>query len=187
MQGQRARRSRLTPTSVCRFGPIPTPPIMQSARDCAMPTLVKLSEEELEFLTKAADHTAGMRELLERYDIRMLVVTLGADGCLCLCRNGVFLRQHTNSGHRAGHHRAPETPSGEPSFPSCCSATAATEFPAPQVLQHILGVSCVAGSLTQPLLARFPPCRQPPRSTPVCFGCSSASPLLQRRAERLYT
>lgn len=42
-------RSRLTPTSVCRFGPIPTPPIMQSARDCAMPTLSSFPRRSLNF------------------------------------------------------------------------------------------------------------------------------------------
>ena len=115
--------------------------------------LVKLSEEELEFLTKAADHTAGMRELLERYDIRMLVVTLGADGCLCLCRNGVFLRQHTIQVTALD-----TTGSGDAFWGTflselllcdCCD-----RIPAPQVLQHILGVSCVAGSLTATAFGR---------------------------------
>lgn len=117
--------------------------------------LVKLSEEELEFLTKAADHTAGMRELLERYDIRMLVVTLGADGCLCLCRNGVFLRQHTIQVTALD-----TTGSGDAFWGTflselllcdCCD-----RIPAPQVLQHILGVSCVAGSLTATAFGAVP-------------------------------
>lgn len=117
--------------------------------------LVKLSEEELEFLTKAADHTAGMRELLERYDIRMLVVTLGADGCLCLCRNGVFLRQHTIQVTALD-----TTGSGDAFWGTflselllcdCCG-----RIPAPQVLQHILGVSCVAGSLTATAFGAVP-------------------------------
>jgi len=117
--------------------------------------LVKLSEEELEFLTKAADHTAGMRELLERYDIRILVVTLGADGCLCLCRNGVFLRQHTIQVTALD-----TTGSGDAFWGTflselllcdCCD-----RIPAPQVLQHILGVSCVAGSLTATAFGAVP-------------------------------
>ena len=108
-----------------------------------------------EFLTKAADHTAGMRELLERYDIRMLVVTLGADGCLCLCRNGVFLRQHTIQVTALD-----TTGSGDAFWGTflselllcdCCD-----RIPAPQVLQHILGVSCVAGSLTATAFGAVP-------------------------------
>ena len=44
---------------------------------------VKVSEEELVFLTGKTDFRAGAKELLEKYPIAFLAVTLGADGCAC--------------------------------------------------------------------------------------------------------
>ena len=117
--------------------------------------LVKLSETELEFLTSFPDREAGMRELMERYRIRILVVTLGADGCLCLCRNGLFLRQRTIQITALD-----TTGSGDAFWGTflselllcdCCD-----RIPAPQILQHILGISCVAGSLTATAFGAIP-------------------------------
>ncbi len=117
--------------------------------------LVKLSEEELAFLTSFPDHEAGMRELMERYRIRILVVTLGADGCLCLCRNGLLLRQGTIQVTALD-----TTGSGDAFWGTflselllcdCCD-----RIPAPQVLQRILGISCVAGSLTATAFGAIP-------------------------------
>lgn len=109
--------------------------------------LVKLSEEELEFLTKHSNHEAGMRELMERYRLRILVVTLGANGCLCLSRGGLLLRQHTIPVTVLD-----TTGAGDAFWGTFLSelllCDSVNKIPDPKVLQHILGVSCVAGSLT---------------------------------------
>jgi len=48
----------------------------------AWPQFVKMSEEELEFLSGAADLAEGSGRLMEAYpNIRLMAVTCGADGC----------------------------------------------------------------------------------------------------------
>ncbi|MEH7400616.1 carbohydrate kinase [Gottfriedia acidiceleris] len=43
--------------------------------------IVKLSEEELEFITGKADLEKGTRQLVEQYNTELIFVTLGAEGC----------------------------------------------------------------------------------------------------------
>ncbi|WP_042146788.1 carbohydrate kinase [Paucisalibacillus sp. EB02] len=52
--------------------------------------IVKLSEEELEFLTGANDIQVGVEKLTKQYDIPLLFVTLGAKGSYCFA-NGESL------------------------------------------------------------------------------------------------
>lgn len=46
-----------------------------------MADIVKISEEELEFLTGSSDIESASKRLQQDYDLRMLLVTLGKDGC----------------------------------------------------------------------------------------------------------
>lgn len=117
--------------------------------------LVKLSEEELEFPDKGRrshGRNAGASGTLRysdacRYAWRRRLPRL--------CRNGVFLRQHTIQVTALD-----TTGSGDAFWGTflselllcdCCD-----RIPAPQVLQHILGVSCVAGSLTATAFGAVP-------------------------------
>lgn len=43
--------------------------------------LLKLSEEELEFITGQTDLEEGTKQLVEQYDTELIFVTLGAEGC----------------------------------------------------------------------------------------------------------
>lgn len=43
--------------------------------------ILKVSKEELEFITGCGDLNEGSRFISEKYDIRLILVTLGADGC----------------------------------------------------------------------------------------------------------
>jgi fructokinase len=43
--------------------------------------IVKLSEEEMEFITGKVDLEEGTRQLVERYNTELIIVTLGAEGC----------------------------------------------------------------------------------------------------------
>lgn len=43
--------------------------------------LLKLSEEELEFITGQTDLEVGTKQLVEQYDTELIFVTLGAEGC----------------------------------------------------------------------------------------------------------
>lgn len=56
--------------------------IILSAMDYA--DLVKVSEEELSFLTGFSGLEEGMRVLCSKYQLRFLAVTLGAKGCCCM-------------------------------------------------------------------------------------------------------
>lgn len=47
--------------------------------------IVKVSEEELEFLTGTADLDQGSRMLAEQYGVSLVLVTLGAQGSYCRC------------------------------------------------------------------------------------------------------
>lgn len=49
----------------------------------AVADYVKVSEEELVYLTGTADNLEGARELLRKYPITFLAVTLGPKGCAC--------------------------------------------------------------------------------------------------------
>ena len=51
--------------------------------------VVKLSGEELEFLT-SADLKTGIELLFDEYKMKILAVTLGADGCVCRMPQGYF-------------------------------------------------------------------------------------------------
>ena len=50
---------------------------------------VKLSGEELEFLT-SADLNTGIESLIDEYNMKVLAVTLGAGGCVCRMPQGFF-------------------------------------------------------------------------------------------------
>lgn len=54
----------------------------------AFADIVKVSGEELEFLTGEADVSAGLELLYERYKPQLIAVTLGAQGCVCRCAAG---------------------------------------------------------------------------------------------------
>jgi len=54
--------------------------------------IVKLSGDELEFLTGTDTVTAGMEALCRKYSISCLVVTMGAEGSLCLC-GGILVKR----------------------------------------------------------------------------------------------
>jgi fructokinase len=56
--------------------------IILSAMDYA--DMVKVSEEELSFLTGFTGLEEGMRVLYSKYQLRFLAVTLGAKGCRCM-------------------------------------------------------------------------------------------------------
>lgn len=43
--------------------------------------IVKISDEELQFLTNTEDLEAGSCQLVERYDISLLLISLGPEGC----------------------------------------------------------------------------------------------------------
>ena len=62
----------------------------------AMPLadVVKLSREELTFLTGEENLEKGMNEMMGSYPIQLLVVTLDADGSACMYKNG-FAKQGT--------------------------------------------------------------------------------------------
>lgn len=50
--------------------------------------VVKVSEEELLFLTGTSELDAGSRMLMERYGMKLLLVTLGPDGSYCRAADG---------------------------------------------------------------------------------------------------
>lgn len=52
--------------------------------------IVKLSEEELFFLTNTEDIKKGMQKLYKNYNLDLLAVTCGPDGCYCINENGCF-------------------------------------------------------------------------------------------------
>lgn len=52
--------------------------------------VVKVSEEELVFLTGEEDLFAGMEKLYRTYNLKLLAVTLGPKGCICRCKAGAF-------------------------------------------------------------------------------------------------
>lgn len=52
--------------------------------------VVKVSEEELVFLTGENDLCAGMEKLYQTYELKFLAVTLGPKGCICRCKAGSF-------------------------------------------------------------------------------------------------
>jgi fructokinase len=56
--------------------------------------IVKVSEEELLFLTGTDDITAGAKRLMERYSMKILAVTLGAKGAIVF-GNGICSAQPT--------------------------------------------------------------------------------------------
>jgi len=53
---------------------------------------VKVSDEELFFLTGNQNIEAGARELVERYMLKLLTVTLGPKGCIC-CVNDRIIKE----------------------------------------------------------------------------------------------
>lgn len=52
--------------------------------------LVKLSDDELVFLTDNQNLTSAAEQLFHAYPMRMLAVTMGPKGCFCLTKSGVF-------------------------------------------------------------------------------------------------
>lgn len=54
--------------------------------------IVKLSEDELKFLARTEDLNVGMESLCKEYGITCLVVTMGAAGSVCLCRDVLVKR-----------------------------------------------------------------------------------------------
>lgn len=50
--------------------------------------VVKLSEEELKFLFGGVPQEQGVQRLLEEYGVKLVFLTLGAQGCLSVNRNG---------------------------------------------------------------------------------------------------
>ena len=52
--------------------------------------LVKLSDEELVFLSGCEELRKGLEELFERYPMKLLAVTLGPKGCMCRTQAGYF-------------------------------------------------------------------------------------------------
>lgn len=57
--------------------------------------IVKVSDDELRFLTELEDEEEGARMLWERFRPALLAVTLGPKGCCCLCGGKEFLRLPT--------------------------------------------------------------------------------------------
>ncbi len=57
--------------------------------------VVKLSDEELEFLTDQKDIKTGMEQLLSEYQIKILIVTRGPKGAMALTSNKVFATSET--------------------------------------------------------------------------------------------
>lgn len=51
--------------------------------------IVKVSEEELEFLTDEKDHKIASQQLLNHYPIKILLITYGKDGCV-VCSHEQF-------------------------------------------------------------------------------------------------
>ncbi len=51
---------------------------------------VKVSEEELQFLSEEDEISAGLEKLYHAYDLKLLAVTLGPKGCICKCKAGTF-------------------------------------------------------------------------------------------------
>ncbi len=67
---------------------------MESAREnilrgLSVSHIVKLSFEELEFLTDRGEAEERARKLYEQYGLKLLVVTLGADGAFGICPDGI--------------------------------------------------------------------------------------------------
>ena len=54
---------------------------------------VKVSDEELIVLAGVSDVEQAMEILFEKYSLKLLAVTLGANGCICRCKNGIFRAQ----------------------------------------------------------------------------------------------
>ncbi len=57
--------------------------------------VVKLSDEELEFLTDQKELKLGMELLLDQYNIKLLIVTRGPKGAVALTSNKVFATSET--------------------------------------------------------------------------------------------
>lgn len=67
----------------------------ETARMCILKGMeladyVKVSEEELTFLTGMKDVEAGMRSLFKQYPMKLLVVTMGAYGCMGMTGHGIY-------------------------------------------------------------------------------------------------
>ncbi|NLG89715.1 MAG: carbohydrate kinase [Clostridiaceae bacterium] len=59
-----------------------------------MADLVKVSDDELIFLTGHGNLEKGMKEIYERFSLKLLSVTLGPKGCICYV-NGRIVREPT--------------------------------------------------------------------------------------------
>lgn len=58
----------------------------------SMADLVKVSEEELFFLTGKKDLNLGVQELFKCYNLQLVLITLGADGAFAYNKNGFAVR-----------------------------------------------------------------------------------------------
>ncbi len=60
--------------------------------------LVKLSDEELRFLTDKEDLIEGAKEIYEHYPVKYLLVTRGEKGALCMGRKGYVSAEAYDTG-----------------------------------------------------------------------------------------
>ena len=59
-----------------------------------MADFVKVSDDELVFLTGHGDIEKGIAQIADRFKIKLLTVTLGPKGCIC-CINGMIVKEPT--------------------------------------------------------------------------------------------
>ena len=79
-------RSATTRTCGCRYGPTPTPRGRGSRLGLEQADIVKISEEEVQFLTGIDDPIEGARALWHE-NLALMAVTRGAKGCLWLSKD----------------------------------------------------------------------------------------------------
>jgi len=106
--------------------------------------VVKLSGEELEFLTQA-DLKTGMDSLFDAFKMKVLAVTLGAGGCVCRMSQGSF----TSKAYDV--HCVDTTGAGDAFWGAILAGIIKTTEPIetwePEQLPELLDFSNAAGSL----------------------------------------
>lgn len=123
----------------------------QMLRGLALAHLVKVSGEELALLSGTDDLRRGMEELCRRFGgIRLLVTTLGGDGCACLRpADGLYLRLPAFRVNCVDTTGAGDSCWG--AFLTRLLEENAEQDPAlvpADRLQQMLGFACAAGALT---------------------------------------
>ncbi|WP_284200350.1 carbohydrate kinase family protein [Alicyclobacillus sacchari] len=82
--------------SIVTFDPNVRPRLWTSIREAKqviadvlnMVDVLKLSAEELMFITERDDMNVGLQDLMSRYPCSIILLTLGSNGCICCSREG---------------------------------------------------------------------------------------------------